>query len=479
MVTHKDIHMHPALLLGLTVIPVLLLGGCAGSSVPLDTPEHRELLERDRAEAEQNQLIEISLPGALKRGVERNLDARVAAMEILVQEGNVTLDRLAALPGMEASYGHAGRSNDGATSSRSVLSGLQSLEPSQSTDERRRVTELSANWNLLDAALALSEAESAKDETKIAKERYSKVVQNIERDVLSAYWRALAFQNSRAQTESLLTEGAVWMEKLTQAADERLISADAASEKIARLSERQRALRDIHSRLALSETEIKGLLSLPHSAKLSLASPAASLAAAYKPLMTEEISAQEWQALQNRPEMREDILKKNIALRHIREEVFKTFPGGKLLFSYNKDSNQYLQDGDWTNFSASIVQNLLNVFTLPARYSAAKDQAALVDARRQALSAAILAQVHMARTRLATSEAVYKDASGSAKILGRRANAALAGKQAGLSSGYDAFILRIDGQIDHLRAEVAQAELQDSYAALVSALGRRISGGAL
>lgn len=468
---HKNVHSYQALLLALS----LILGGCAGDPVTLGSAQHDQLLVRDRAAAEQGQVLQISLAEALGRGVERNLDARVAAMEVLVAQGTVTLDEINALPSIKGSNSHVRRSNDGATSSRSVLSGLQSLEPSQSTDEERRVLELSTSWNLLDAVLALSEADSARESVKISGERYAKVVQNIERDIYAAYWRALVFQQNRGASESLLNEGEEQSDKLTKAVDEKLLSVDAASDKISRLTERQRSLQEIYDRLSLSQYELKGLLSLPQGTNLALLSPSVSQEKAYQPILAGDVSAQEWQALKSRPEMREDILQKNIALDDIRREVIKTFPGGELLFSYNRDGNQFLQQGDWTIFSASIAQNILNIFTLPFRYSAAKDKATLADAKRQALSAAILAQVHIARQRLGNSEKVYKNSVRSSKVLRHRSGTALAAKETGFSSGYDSLITRMDGQIDLLRSQMAMADLQDSYAAMVGTLGGRLS----
>lgn len=165
---------------------ILALSGCGGTSVALDSPAHEDLLRQDRmvsgqgdGNRAQSQIIKLSLADAIQRGLEHNLDARVAALETLSQQDNVTLAQLRALPGVDLSGGYVGRSNPGASSSRSVITGQESLEPSQSTEQHRRVASLEASWNLLDAALALADASKADEETKIASERYNKVVQNV------------------------------------------------------------------------------------------------------------------------------------------------------------------------------------------------------------------------------------------------------------------------------------------------------------
>ncbi len=454
----------------------LILTGCGGEPVSLDSLSHDALLTQDRIESGQGQTITLSLSDALKIGVAQNLDARVAAVEVLVQDGNVTLNQLEALPSLKTSRGYVGRSNDGASSSRSVLSGLQSLEPSQSTESNRMVSEFTASWNLLDAVLALNEAQSTKDETRIASERYTKVIQNIERDIYSAYWRSLAYQKSRVETKRLLVDCENQNRKLMMAADERLMSASVVAEKVSRLSDRQRTLREFNNRLGLADYELKALLSLSQNTNLVLISPSTNEENAYKRMLSSDLKSQEWQALKNRPEMREDILQKNIALRDIRQEVIKTFPGADILFSYNNDSNKYLQDNTWMNFSASIVQNVLNLLTAPVRISAAKDKAQLEDIKRQALSAAILAQVHIARHRLEETKLAYQDTQVATRITSRRARAAYAEKDTGFSSGYDSLLTRIEGQIERIRGHMAYADIQDSYAAFVNTLGARLSG---
>lgn len=118
-------------LLGLAAI---LPAGCGGSTVKLDSNDHAQLLQKDRSvvheDGESQQTIKLSLEEAISRGYAKNLDARVAALEELSQQKNITLAQLRALPGVEVSGGYAGRSNEGASSSESILTRQQSLEPS-------------------------------------------------------------------------------------------------------------------------------------------------------------------------------------------------------------------------------------------------------------------------------------------------------------------------------------------------------------
>lgn len=462
-------------LLGLALI---LSAGCAGSTVKLDSDDHARLLEQDRQPFEEDgqhqQTIELSLEDAVARGFSKNLDARVAALEELSQRDNITLANLRALPGVELSGGYVSRSNNGASSSQSVRTGQQSLEPSQSTEQHRRVASLEANWNLLDAALALADAAKARDEAGVAAERHAKVIQNVERDIYTAYWRAAAYQESRDKTAKLLAAAQTQSLKLDQAATQKLISSDAAAQQMTALGEREKNLRDLYDRAQLAEIELKSLLSIPMATKLVLTTKPRDINADISRLTSSDVMSQEWQALKARPEMREEILKKNMTVRDTRREIFQTFPGLNLLFSKEYDSNKYLVDPNWESFSAQIVQTITGVVTLPDRYQAAKNKEAVADARRQALSSAIVAQVHMGRMRLASMKEANTQSLLSRTAASRKSHAISGKKTQGFASGQEETMAQLDLQIETLRAGMVYADLQDAYAAMKNTLGERV-----
>ena len=458
-------------------LTLMCLGGCTAPAVDLDSPRHLAMLEADRKMAEQLQpdapkKISLTLDQALQRGIEANLDARVAALEILVQQKNVTLEKLKALPSLNASRGYVGRDNDGASSSRSVLSGLQSLEPSQSSDRDRQTAALELNWNLLDVALAYADAQKADSGAQVSRERHEKVIQNIERDVYAAYWRAYAYQTTKSQTDKLLADTGLQVDRLNKAVKEKLISADVAGDQVVLLNDRVRSLKELNDQLNLSEIELKSLLSYPLSSEILLQKPDVR-SGAYKSLLNESVEAQEWEALKERPELREEIIQKNITLQDTKREILTTLPGMELFVGANYDSNGFLQDSTWISSSAKLVQSIVSIFTLPTRYEAAKTREGLADARRQALVAAVLAQTHIARTRLQTREMAYQDAQRSLRSASGKATLVGHKKAAGFSSGQSVLQARLESQIETVRSHLAQAGVQDSYAAYMNTLGRR------
>lgn len=475
MIIEKTCFYRCAVILGLLLACSSGLVGCTSPTIDLDTPDHEMRLRQDRLQAEQGngeQHISLTLENAMSRGLAANLDARVAALEILVGQSKVTIEKLKALPAISASRGYVGRDNNGASSSRSVLSGLQSLEPSQSTDRERQVAALEANWNLIDIALAYADARKAGEEARIAAERHEKVIQNIQRDVYAAYWRAYAYQETATATRELLALTRAQTERLNQAVRQKLLSADAAADQTAQLADRARTLRELDDRLSLAQTELKSMLSLPLAAGLKLARPEL-WENGYRPLLQESLEAQEWEALKNRPEVREEILQKNVTLRDTKREVLMTLPGFELFAGLNYDDNSFLEDSTWGSTSLKIVQSLLSVVTLPARFEAAKKKEALADARRQALVAAVLAQTVMARLRLQAREDAYRDQVSSMAAAAAKVKLMSQRTHSGLSSGQTLLQARLENQIEQLRGKTFQAELQDAYAAYMNTLGRR------
>jgi outer membrane protein TolC len=458
---------------------ILILSGCAGSTTNLDSAEHAALLKNDRGHAAggeaQNLSLSLSVEEAVARGLENNLDARVAALEALSQQDAVTLAQLRAFPAMKASGGYAGRSRESASSSRSVETGQESLEPSLSTDRHRRTAALEADWNLLEAALALADASRARDEAGIAAEAFAKVLQNVERDVYTAYWRAKAYQDLRHETERLFPQAQEQMDKLKSGVHARLISSAMAADKMAILADKTRTLRDLQGRLRYAEMELKGLLSLPPEARLTLTSSPPQLNRKVSSILARDASEQEWDALLHRPEMREEVLKKNITIRDARREIFQTFPGLNLLIGKNYDSNSFLAEPNWTDFSVRITQSITDIITLPDRYRAAKNKEAVADARRQALSSAIVTQVHIARERLAVSRDDQQSSTAAKAAAQKRRKAIEAQEGEGFSSGYESLVARLDAQIESYRAALSAFQLYESYAAMQSTLGKSVT----
>ena len=463
------------------LLPVVL-SGCTSARVDLHTPEHSAVIHEDLQEifpkepltADKNGIIQLDVETALKRGVQQNLDARVSFMELMVEQSDISIESLRALPSLQVQGKYNGRSNIASSSSKSILTQSQSLEPSQSTDQHQREAEISVTWNLIDTALAISETKNAREEEEISKGRYCKIVQSIQRDVYSAYWRALAYQKTAPQTKTLIVQLQEKQGALQRAAAEGLISPSDANEKSAALGEKIRQLNDKQETLALADIELKSLLTLPPEAKLKLKDEDRKFKKEYKTLLQAKIEDLEWEALQARPEVNKEILKKNISAQNIHQEILKTFPGFEVFAGKNYASNSFLTHKKWNSFSALIMQSLNNLISAPARYRKAKNEEALGEARRQALLLAIIAQTHIARTRLEFAQRRQGEIEDSYRFAKKKTFNLEKQKQSGFASGEGVLEAQAEQHEKDLEQYIATIAVHDSYAALLNTLGRDI-----
>ncbi len=125
-------------------------------------------------------------------------------MEQALSQQQLELARYDMLPQIAMSAGYVGRSNTSASSSRSVETGRQSLEPSTSLDQNRDVADLTMVWNVLDFGVSYVSAKQRADQRWIADERKRKVVHTVIQDVRSAYWRAVAAERLLGRIDSLI-----------------------------------------------------------------------------------------------------------------------------------------------------------------------------------------------------------------------------------------------------------------------------------
>lgn len=468
----------------LHIFPLLLSAGlflsaCTANRVELGSAEHTNILQTDRhnaADRSTPEALSLSYNEALKRAIAQNLDARVSALEALSKEDDVDLASLQALPDISLSATAFGRSNEGASSSRSIISGNQSLEPSYSTERYHNTREMSVNWNTLDLVLAVAESRIAQDEAMIARQRHAKVLQNIERDVHSAYWRAYAFQQTADETGALLSRAKEQLANVHKAHDEGFIAASAAADLRGDIHQQKAALDAVNNDLSYSQIELKSLLSIPQGTEITLTSKPDNQNRLAQSLIDSDLPTLEEEALFNRPEINETILQKNIDAQNTRNTILRTMPGADLFFASNRDSNDFLYDEDWLSFSASISQSLSSLFTLPARHRAAQNIEELGEARRLSLTAAIMTQVHLARHRLDLALQNYEEAEGSYRIAGEQARKADAQKSLGLGSGNATMPAALQAQTLKIKSLQAHAEMQEALASLLNTLGRPLHG---
>ena len=453
---------------------LIVMSGCGAPTQPVDTFALMEKIEEDRAHIYQpvTEAEPLKIEDALARAIKYNLDTKVAELDELIAADDVTLQMLNALPSVTAKVQRHGRNNEGGSSSFSVLTGMESLQPSISQERFRTTAQLTTEWNLLDAGINLWRGKTANDQMLIAQERRRKVYQSVVQDTYIAYWRAAVAQSALPQIQNLVSDIDAQLKNIDQQISMGVVPIGDAQTSKAALLEKKTQLTRMQQGLKLADIELKTLISYPLKEELLLDLQGQNpLKAATLPDLQGDIENFERTALANRPEIREEILNKRISTRDIKLSLAETIPGLELLLTYNYDSNRFLVYNNWIDGIAGITATINKIITAPTRYKRAQNLDVLADKRRQALVAAVITQVHVARARYDSLATEYDEQTQTIahaqKILKRAEDY----NKTGLMSKAELLNTQIDSNIANINRAFAFADAQDAYGRFINTLG--------
>ena len=379
----------------MAVAATFAISGCAVTPVPVTKADIQARASADLITAFSGQEpIEkpLTLADAIARALKYNYDDRLKQMELALNVSNVEVAEKQMLPQLAVSAGYAGRDNDAGSSSRSLLTGVQSLVSSTSEDRYRQQYSTIMSWNVLDFGISYVRAQQTANQVLIAEERRRKVVQNIINDVRYAYWRAAGAQMMLGELERLRQRASAALVRSRNIEDGRLTPPLQALGY-------QRALLDIvqliaarRQELLQARTELSALLSIRPGTQFTLDVPKVL---PDLPPVPGDIAALENDAMQNRPELQEEDYRRRISVLEGRRVLLSMLPGLDLSYGYRYDSNSYLFNNDWNASTVMLTGNLMKVFAAPALSRNADAIVKVDDARRVALTIAVLAQVRL------------------------------------------------------------------------------------
>jgi len=393
----------------------------------------------------------LSLKQAVDIAIENNLDTKIAEQDFIVSLSDVDLQKLNALPTITAKRDFLKRNNFAASSSISAETGVQSLEPSISSDRSSRVTALDLNWELVDAAINIYRSGSTKDQSKIAQERYRKVVQNVVLDTHSAFYRLASLQQHEEGVALLLDQSEDKLLALAAARNNGDIRYDQIDKLEKEIFELRKNLLEYQKQTKLSEIELKALLSVD---------PKQSIRVNYEELEidphnhfshSKPIDTYVRKALKSRPEVREEFLNLRIAQRNLNSEILNTIPGFNVLMAANDDDNSFLEERNWFSLTASLSQSITSLLTLPSRLKKSKEEISLANSRSKALVAAVIFQVNIAYMGVTDAHAELIESRRLFNVLEQSKKRKKIMADNGLVSGLDSFISSAQHQSDKIR----------------------------
>jgi len=448
----------------------LAISGCAVTSEPIErsVSEQRAKSDLQGMYKDQEPLRgPLTLHQAMARAVKYNLEGRLKIMEEALAKRQLDLASFDMLPRMALDAGYVGRNNVNASSSQSVRTGTQSLEPSTSQDRDREVADLTMVWNVLDFGVSYISAKQQGDQRLIVQERRRKVINTIVQDVRSAYWRAMAAERLLKQIDSLMARVQTARDNSQTLSDQRIGDPVQSLGYQRSLIEATRQLEEQRRALSLAKTELATLINLPLGTPLTLATDDR-----YQiPELKVDLAKLEQEALTSRPELREQDYQTRISAAETRKAMLRLLPGLEFSAGGHYDSNSFLVEQGWADYGVKVTWNLFNVISAPAAINVAKAGEEVATARRQAMSIAVLAQLYVANANYQEALRQFKtnqqlsDIDG--QIVGQLRNRHQA---AGIGE-----LELIQGELNNLQADLRRdlsyADLRNAYGQIFASAG--------
>lgn len=394
------LHLPPFARRCAAVAASMVLAGCSVIPMPLTLQENSTQAQADLASiAARLEPVKgpLTLADATARAIRNNLELRVRQMEQMVQAGQLDVSRFDMLPRLALSAGYSWRNND-AFGVGFTPAGTISTTPSAAVERVRSTASASLSWNVLDFGLSYFRARQNADQVLIAEERRRRALQNLVLDVRLAWWRAEAAQRLLPQVDKMI-------EQIDQAAERsRLIEARQLMSPLQIIAYR-RSLLDLQQQLSARRqelaqwrTDFSELVGIRPGERYRLASPL-NVAAAPLPELTTRTEELEAMAIERRPELAEERLRMRITRDEGKRQLLQLLPNLSLSTGPSYDSNRYLVNNNWIDATGAVTLNLLKLLSYPAVKRQQQATTELDQARREALTMAVMAQTHVAVTR--------------------------------------------------------------------------------
>ena len=457
-------------------LATLLLSGCSITPEVL-TPEEVE----QGAAADLNTMFmdqepvsgPITLYEAIARAVKYNLDHRLKMMEEALAQKQLDLVRYDQLPELTASAGYYSRDNfSGGTSI--ALTGPNKGDVSliASTSSEKQVTDVNGIlvWNVLDFGVSYVRAQQQSKEVLITEERRRKVVQNIVQDVRYAYWRAVSAQHLLDNMDDLLDRTYAALQ------DSRQLESLRVQAPIQSLSYQKALLEIIQDMwfyrrdLATAKTELAALMNLKPGTDYTVIDPADDVTLPSTDRFGTLESLEQY-ALLNRPELMEERYQLQISNMEVRKAMLEMLPGLEFNLGSRYNSNFLLWENSWAEAGANISWNLFQIFSGPANKRVAETQVELDDARRLALSMAVITQVHLAHQRYQMALSDFEVTQDLVEVEKRIQQHVEAEQKAAVENELAVIQSMASSMVAQMQHDLGYAEVQNSIGRILNSVG--------
>ncbi|WP_407309721.1 TolC family protein [Pseudomonas sp. nanlin1] len=410
----------------------------------------------------------LSLYEAMARALKYNLDQKIEETDEQLRQRQLELNRSGMLPMLSAAMGYNGRNNQAGSSSRSLLSGRQSLEPSTSSEREYSTASLTASWDVLDFGLSYVRGLQDADEQLIAAERRRKVVNRIQEDVRTAYWRAVSADRTYKKLVDLEALAQKALLQTQQLESRRLVPPLTVLNYQRDLLQVQGDVQKLQRELSLAKNQLAALINLKPETRFSLELPDRTDVVPELPGSADEMVMV---GLRFRSELREGAYRQRINQNELNAALIRALPSLKGVLGLNYDSNQYLYHSNWANYGGQITWNLMNVFRYPAQKRALQAENTVIEQRQLALTLAVMTQIHVARVRFIRFSQELGTTRNSSEVQERILELSRGGFQARTVSQQNLVREEMNSVLADIRYDAAYADVQNAFANLYASMG--------
>jgi len=448
----------------------LILSACSVVPKPATRGEVAARVKDDTAKMFASQAPisgPVTIEEAVARALKYNLDYRLKKMESALALGLSEYSNYDMLPKLLANAGYRTRNNDSGGSSIGIVDRFESLRPSTSEERNHRLASAEFSWNLLDFGVSYYRAKQQADEFLIYEERRRKVVQNLLQDVRASHWRALGAQRMEARVQAVLQRANTALERSREAEVQKIVPPALALNYQRALLDAITMLNQRRQDLAFAKSELAALMNVPVGVDFTLA----DAAEAKLPSPPVDMRRFEEMALLQRPELREEDYKKRVTADETRKQLAAMLPGVSLSAGVNYDSNRFMYNNSWSQGGISVFWNLLRLAALPSLNRAREAQVKADEARRLALSMAIITQLRVAVDRYRLAQEDFRLADKASQVDERLERNVRASVTAKLESELEAIRIETRAALGAYQRANAYANAQVAFGRLYNTLG--------
>lgn len=416
----------------------------------------------------------LTLPEAIRRALDHNLDHRAEMFEIALRQTELGVATASMLPSLAANAGHSLRDSPLGSSSYNLVTGAQNFGHSTSQDQQLRVANLELSWNVMDFGLSYVRARQAADKVLITAEMRRRVAHRIVEEVRSVYFRAHAAEQLRDRLRRLERRTTAALISSHRQVHERATSPMVAITYRQELIEFKRTLQEIQRELVSARIQLTALISAAPDAKFRLAPPVPGQVTAK--LAKRQINDLVQLGLEQRAELRELAYKKRINAREVHAALLELLPGITPYVGSNFDSNSFLLHAQWLNWGARASWNVMRLFQYPSKREQIEASQELLEQRELAMAAMVVMQIHVSRVRIGVLENELETARAyldTHKQLLAHIRAEFASDRV---SEQTLLRCELNGVVAQIRLHVIQSHLESAHAALTAAVGIDLPG---